>query len=68
MPCLTPTALTVQDGFQAQQATYRGALDAAKNMYQREGWRAFYNGLTPAWLGSGARVQEWCCLSTFAAH
>ena len=43
----------VQDGHQAQHLTYRSALDAAQNMYRREGWRAFYNGLAPAWLGSG---------------
>eukprot|EP00955_Chlamydomonas_euryale_P108952 365894-Chlamydomonas_euryale.AAC.3 len=49
----SPATHTVQDGHCAQSSTYRGAMDAARRMYLTEGWRAFYNGLTPAWLGSG---------------
>ncbi|GAX80260.1 hypothetical protein CEUSTIGMA_g7698.t1 [Chlamydomonas eustigma] len=47
------TRLQVQDGQQVNAATYRGAVDAARNIYKREGLKAFYSGLTPAWLGSG---------------
>ena len=51
-PCLH----AVQDGLQprgAASTTYRGAVDAARVMWRKEGARAFYRGLSPAWLGSG---------------
>eukprot|EP00798_Chlamydomonas_sp_ICE-L_P006959 gene6959-2230_t len=47
------TRLQVQDGLQGQSATYRGAVHAVQRMWQQEGVRAFYQGLTPAVVGSG---------------
>ena len=52
-PSSPPASPAVQDGHLAQATTYRGTLDAVRSMYQREGWRAFYNGLVPAWIGNG---------------
>ncbi|KAF5843664.1 mitochondrial carrier domain-containing protein [Dunaliella salina] len=46
------TRLQVQDGHQ-KQLVYRGTWDAVQSMARKEGWRAFYNGLVPAWIGSG---------------
>lgn len=45
----------VQDGHLGQAlGSYQSPVHAVRTMLQREGWRAFYNGLVPAILGSGA--------------
>lgn len=50
---------TVQDGHQ-KHLVYKGAWDAIRSTFRREGWRAFYNGLVPAWVGSGVCVLCVC--------
>jgi hypothetical protein len=62
-PGMHACLIAVQDGHQAQALTYRGPLHAVHTIYRQEGWRAFYNGLVPAWLGSGGlachSLQDW---------
>jgi hypothetical protein len=60
----TPHHNAVQDGHQGQLlGSYQGAVHAIRTMLRHEGWRAFYNGLLPAWLGSGVVALLWEVLS-----
>lgn len=51
---LSDGANAVQDGAGPILQQYRGPIHAVRKIAAQEGWRAFYKGLTPAIIGSGA--------------